>query len=275
MKPIILVTNDDGIHSPGLWAAAQAASSLGDLVVVAPMYQQTGMGRSFPKGEDVGKIQRLTRWIDGQEIVAYGVHGSPAQAVAYGVLELCPSKPDLCVSGINYGENLGLSITCSGTLGACFEADSHGIPSIAFSIQADLNDQHSSDFKEIDWEPIRSIVHTIIKERLSEGFPQDISIFNVNIPNGATMSTEMRLTRQSRSNYSVFLKPGLRDFQQAYPLQTRLDVSKETIDPRSDIYAYYFDQVVSITPLTWDLSSAYFKEKSGSLREDEPERIIL
>jgi len=258
MKPIILVTNDDGIDSPGLWAAAHAVSDLGELLIVAPMFQQTGMARSFPKSEDVGRIQKVTRRIGDHDVVAYGVHGSPAQAVAYGVLELCPRLPDLCISGINYGENLGLSVTCSGTLGACFEADSHGIPSIAFSIQADLDDQHSSDFKAIDWDPIRRIVEKITRHRMIEGFPKDISIFNVNIPNHADDATEVRMTRQGRSNYSVFIKPEPRDFDSSYPLKTRMDVALSTTDPSSDIYALFFDHVVSVTPLSWDLSYRYF-----------------
>lgn len=260
MKPILLVTNDDGIDSPGLWAAAQAVSELGELIIVAPMFQQTGMARSFPKTKDVGKIEIVKRWIDGKEVVAYGVHGSPAQAVAYGVLELCPRLPDLCISGINYGENLGLSVTCSGTLGACFEADSHGIPSIAYSIQAALDEQHSSDFKTIDWDPIRKIVEKITKHRMSVGFPQDISIFNVNIPNHADESTEVRMTRQGRSNYSVFIKPEKRDFTSSYPLKTRMDVTLDTTDPKSDIYALFFDHVISVTPLSWDLSYRYFED---------------
>jgi len=258
MKPILLVTNDDGIDSPGLWAAAQAVAEFGELVIVAPRFQQTGMGRSFPKNEDVGKIETFTRIISGKEFVAYGVYGSPAQAVAYGVLELCPQLPILCISGINYGENLGLSLTCSGTLGACFEADSHGIPSIAFSIQADLDDQHSSEFKQVNWDPIRNIVTNITRQKMLEGFPKDISIFNVNIPNHADESTEIRTTRQGRANYSVFIKPENRDFTSPYPLKTKMDVTYQSTDPRSDIYALFFDHVVSVTPLCWDLSYRYF-----------------
>lgn len=135
MKPLILITNDDGVYSPGL-IAAEAVQYLGDLLIVAPRFQQTSMGRSFPKSDDVGVIEKMRVMVNGAEIDAYGVHGSPAHAVSHGILELAYKKPDLCISGINYGENLGLSLTCSGTIGAALEADSYEIPSIAVSRQA-------------------------------------------------------------------------------------------------------------------------------------------
>lgn len=254
MKPLILITNDDGIYSPGLWAVAEAVQHLGDLLIVAPMQQQTSMGRSFPKGEDVGIIEEVRICLNGISTLAYGVHGSPAHAVAYGVLELADRKPDLCISGINYGENLGLSLTCSGTLGAAFEAGSHGIPSIAISLQVELAFQHSSDYPEMDWEACKKILAIIATDCLTDGFPKGVSILNVNIPQSATSTSEIRQTRQSRLNYSVFIKPEKRDYKQAYRLESKLDVELNRTEKNSDIYAVYYDKVVSLTPLTWDLS---------------------
>lgn len=124
-RPLILVTNDDGIHSPGLYAAASVAVKSGDVLIAAPHTQQTGMGRSFPGYPDNGVIEKietedmkLPGEITGNKILAYGIHGTPALAVAHGILELAEHTPDLCISGINYGENLGSCLTCSGTLGA-------------------------------------------------------------------------------------------------------------------------------------------------------------
>ena len=97
MKPLILITNDDGIHSPGLAAAACAAADLADILIVAPHTQQTGMARAFPRTEDAGIIEEEWIQINGQEVRGYGVHGSPALAVAHGVLELAERKPDLCI----------------------------------------------------------------------------------------------------------------------------------------------------------------------------------
>ena len=113
-KPHILLTNDDGIRSPGLWAAASELSKIGYVTVAAPREQSTGMGRSLPSTSD-GVIRKEQVQVNGQSWDVYAVGGTPAQAVLHGVLEIVPHKPDLIVSGINYGENVGLGITISGT----------------------------------------------------------------------------------------------------------------------------------------------------------------
>ncbi len=251
MKKLILITNDDGVFSPGLWAAAEAVMDLGELLIVAPMHQQTGMGRSFPKSEKLGIIEKVKIRLRGQDVEAFGIHGSPAYAVAHGVLELAGRKPDLCISGINYGENLGLSLTCSGTLGAAFEANSHGIPAIAVSRQADLAIQQEINYANMDWEASKRITFECASEVLREGLPEGVRILNINVPDGAV---EKRITRQSMLNYSVFIKPEARDFRKSYKLKTRLDVEAEKTEKNSDIYAFFFDRMISITPLTWDLS---------------------
>lgn len=251
MKKLILITNDDGVFSPGLWAAAEAVMDLGELLIVAPMEQQTSMGRSFPRGDKLGIIERVNIRLRDEAFEAFGIHGSPAYAVAHGVLELAGRKPDLCISGINYGENLGLSITCSGTLGAAFEANSHGIPAIAVSKQADLAMQHESNYANMDWEASKRITNEYASMVLRRGLPDSVRTLNINVPDGAI---EKRVTRQSSLNYSVFIKPEERDLQKSYLLKSRLDVEIDKTEKNSDIYAFFFDKVISITPLTWDLS---------------------
>ena len=193
--------------------------------------------------------------VNGRKIDACGVHGSPAHAVSYGILELVYKKPDLCISGINYGENLGLSVTCSGTIGAAFEANSYDIPSIAISREANLNIQHSSNYQEMNWDIAKQTIVDIASEVLKNGLPNGISILNINIPNEATYTTDIRITKQSRFNYSTFKKPEVRDFNTSYTLKSKLDVDIEKTEKNSDIYAFYFDKVISITPLTWNLSA--------------------
>lgn len=253
-NPLILITNDDGIESPGLWALVEALEGLGDLLVVAPRYQQTGMGRSFPRGDRTGVIETLTKTIGKTVFTAYGVHGSPAQAVSHAVMEIAARKPDLCVSGINYGENLGLSLTCSGTLGAAFEADSHFIPAIAFSRAVDLSKQHLENFDELEWTNHKAISRKVVQAILRKGFPVNVSIMNVNIPEGANLNTEFRTTTQCRQNYSVFKKPAKRDFNKRFMLESEIDIDIHSTDRNSDIYAFFFDKVISITPLTWRFS---------------------
>ncbi|AGK52078.1 stationary-phase survival protein SurE [Bacillus sp. 1NLA3E] len=249
-----MITNDDGVYSPGLAAAVEAVQHLGDLLIVAPRFQQTSMGRSFPKSSSVGIIDPVNIIVNGKEMKAYGVHGSPAQAVSYGLLELTNRKPDLCISGINYGENLGLSLTCSGTLGAAFEADSYDIPSIAVSRQVPLAIQYTIDYQKMDWDIAKKITADLAYEVLKNGIPEGVKILNVNVPDGAEYDTEIRITKQSRLNYSVFNKPEIRDFSCSYPLTSILDVDEKKTEENSDVYAIYYDKVISITPLTWDLS---------------------
>ena len=230
--PLILVTNDDGVGSPGLWAAVQGALLLGDVIVAAPHTQQTGMGRAFPRTPDLGIIEKMDCQVQDVRVPTYGVHGSPAYAAAYGILELAPRRPDLCISGINYGENVGMTLTCSGTLGAAFEASSHGIPALAVSVQADLAVQRSNEFQELDWEIPREVV----------------------IPSGVRDSSQYRITTQSRLNYFEFCKPPKRDQGRPYPLQTKHWVDEEALEKESDIHAVYRERLISITPLSTVMS---------------------
>ena len=135
-RPLILVTNDDGIESRGLWAAVEAVLPLGEVFVVAADRQWSGGGRSMPPYV-TGALQRVARSVHGVQVTAYAVDASPALTVVHGVLELAPRPPALVVSGINYGTNLGTEVTISGTVGAALEGGAFGIPSLAVSLDMD------------------------------------------------------------------------------------------------------------------------------------------
>jgi 5'-nucleotidase len=237
-----------------LAALAEAVQGLGDLLIVAPRWQQTTMGRSFPRSETAGIIDTVEIQVGGQAVVAYGVNGSPAQAVAHAVLEISDRKPDLCLSGINYGENVGLSLTCSGTLGAAFEAYSHGIPSIAVSLQTSLDQQHSALYPAKDWSACQHVASLWASRILAEGLPPSTSVLNLNVPEGAGVDTEVRWTRQSRYSSSRFCRPGPRNWQLGLQLSSEPDPALERVEDDSDIRALHFDKVISLTPLGWDLS---------------------
>jgi 5'-nucleotidase len=254
MRPTILVSNDDGIHSPGLKALAEAIYDIADLIVVGPIKQQTGMGRSFPQLEDNGIIEPVSLEINHTLIQAYGIHGSPAYVVAYAMLELMDRKPDLCICGINYGENLGLSLTCSGTVGAAFEANSHGVNAIAFSKAFDLDKQHNEQFDVLNWESDKKIVRRIVEKILIQGFPNEIGLYNVNLPFVVSDDTEIRLTRQSRMNYSEFDSVSKRNFNEPYRLTTHITKDFSHLDQNTDIYTVVLDKCVSVTPIRWDIS---------------------
>lgn len=255
MCPLILVTNDDGIFSPGLQSAAEATKNLGDLLIAAPRFQQTSMSRAVPKGDDIGKIESVDLQLSDGVNPAFAVYGSPAQAVSHAILELTSRNPDLCISGINYGENLGTALFSSGTIGAALEANTYNIPGLAISLEASIAMQHSADYSPMDWETAIYFTTFFAKKILEEGLPHEIALLNINVPSSATKETEIRITCQSRQDYFVFKKPGKRDISKGYQLKTETKIDKQTLEPNSDIQAFVFDRVVSVTPITWDLTA--------------------
>ena len=179
MRPLILVTNDDGLHSPGLQAAAEAVSDLGDLLIVAPATQQTSMSRAFVTGDDIGAIIRHELQVAGRTVPGYSVVGSPVVAVTHALLELADRTPDLCISGINYGENVGGALGVSGTVSAALEAEAHGVPGIAASVPVDVASWRK--FDDLDWSAARHFTRALARQVLADGLPPEVAVLNVNI----------------------------------------------------------------------------------------------
>ena len=253
--PLILVTNDDGIDSPGLHAVVAAVAALGEPLIVAPLTQQTSMGRSMPVGREIGVIAERLLTIGGRSYPAYAVNGSPAQAVLHALLELAPRIPSLCVSGVNYGENLGASLSRSGTVGAALEAAAQRVPAIAMSLEAPLEAQHAEGYAEIDWTVALHVTRGLAHRVLQQGLPAGARLLNVAIPTTATVSTALRLTRQSQQNYYSERMPPPRDLTTAYRFLASTGYDLATLEPDSDIYAFAVDRVLSVTPLTLDLTA--------------------
>ncbi|MBX3441722.1 MAG: 5'/3'-nucleotidase SurE [Planctomyces sp.] len=128
----ILVANDDGIHAPGLKALAEALRMLGDVQVVAPLVEQSGVSHRITYLHPL--IVKEVHNSDGSHY-GWAVDGSPADSVKLGVLEFCEGKPDLIVSGINSGANVGINVLYSGTVAAAIEGALFGVTSIAVSLQ--------------------------------------------------------------------------------------------------------------------------------------------
>ena len=128
-KPLILVTNDDGITAPGIRALIEVMKELGDVVVVAPDSPQSGMGHAIT----INSMLHLERvYIDEGNQEEYSCSGTPADCVKLAVREILKRKPDLCVSGINHGSNSSINVIYSGTMSAALEAGIEGIPAIGF-----------------------------------------------------------------------------------------------------------------------------------------------
>jgi 5'-nucleotidase len=250
-KRQILLTNDDGIQSPGLWAAAEALSTLGFVHVVAPRDQYSGAGRSLPStSEKTTQSQEI--FMLGKTWTVYSVAGSPAQAVIHAIYEILPEKPDLVVSGINYGENLGTGITVSGTVGAALEAAGNGIPAIAVSLETDPS-FHLTYSKEIDFLPAACLTRYFAEYVLEKALPFDVDVLKVEVPASATCDTPWEMTRLSRQNYYV---PSIVEGNQHNRIEGyRVGAFPEQDPPDTDIYVVRVKRHVAVTPISLDLTS--------------------
>lgn len=262
--PLIFITNDDGIASPGLKAAARAVLGLGEVLVVAPSLQQTAMGRSF-RGRKDAVLEPIAFEVDGHAIRAYHAEGSPASVVRHALQIFCRERmPDLLISGINYGENVGTSITASGTVGAAIEAASMGIPALAAALQVHPDDvlRHG----EQNWTAAEYFLRLFAIKRLGATLPPDVDLLKIDIPDDATAETPWRLSRLSRQRYfqMVLETPSLESRIGDGRLMVHVDHA--SLETDSDIHALTVDRVVAVTPLSLDATSrANFRDIEQAL----------
>lgn len=249
----ILLTNDDGIRSPGLWAAAEALSRLGYVTVVAPREQWTGAGRSMPITSD-GVITEEQVTVGGKTWTVYAVGGTPAQAVQHAVLQVMPRRPDLLVAGINYGENVTVGVTMSGTVGAAMEGASFGMPSLAISLQTDSSYFHSHS-EEIDFRVAAHFAAYFGGLLLRLPRIADIDLLKVDVPADATIATPWRLTRLSRTQYYHPVAPDRSVPGGSQRVGYRVAVEHTGLEPDSDVHTLRVDGCVSVTPISLDTTS--------------------
>jgi 5'-nucleotidase len=262
-KPQILLTNDDGIRSPGLWAAAASLASIGYVTVAAPEEQSSGMGRSLPSTSS-GIIRKQLLTVNGQEWTVHSVGGSPAQAVLHGSLEIMPQRPSLVVSGINYGENVGLGVTISGTVGAAMEAASLGVPAVAVSLEA-ARQYHFSYSQDIDFSAAAYFAAYFGRLMLEKRMPEDVRVLKVDVPSDATTETPWQVTRISRQPYYLPQLVERESWDVAGPVTYAESVVWEGEDENSDVYTLRKKRLVSVTPISLDLTS---RVDLGKLEKD-------
>lgn len=169
-KPLILVTNDDGITAPGILTLIDIAKEIGEVVVVAPDSPQSGTGHAITVNNTLFLYKTS---LEQDEILSYSCSGTPVDCVKLAIHEVLKKKPDLCISGINHGSNSSINVIYSGTMSAAVEAGIEGIPAIGFSL---LDYNWDADF-ESSKEFVSNIIQEVIKNKLPEGV-----ILNVNIP---------------------------------------------------------------------------------------------
>ena len=171
-RPLILITNDDGITARGIHCLAEAVKDLGDIIVVAPDGPRSGQSSAIT----VDSLLRLTPREFGEGIEAYSVNGTPADCVKLAMHALMRERrPDIILAGINHGSNSGNSVNYSGTMGAVIEGCFAGVPSVVYSL---LDHSHNADFSFI-----LPMVTEITRKVLSTGLPKDICL-NINFPKG-------------------------------------------------------------------------------------------
>lgn len=253
-RPLILFTNDDGIDSPGLWAVAEAFARIGEILIVAPRLQQSGTGRSLPTTSE-GRIYPRQLPMNGTPYKAFAVDATPAQAVQHGVLELADRLPSLVVSGINYGENAGNGVTISGTVGAAMEAASLNIPALAVSLETP-KDLHLTYSTEVDFSTSAYFARLFGEWLMtSPGRPDDVDLLKIDVPCRATPETPWRVTRLSRRRVYWPTRPERVALSEIGRIGYMFDTDPAKAEPDSDVYAVLHDGVVSVTPMSLDMTS--------------------
>jgi 5'-nucleotidase len=235
----ILLTNDDGIYAPGLAALEQELTSLGDVNVVAPATEQSGVGHA------ITFLTPLTckEIYDADRRRGWAVEGSPADCVKLGVFELCEQRPDIVISGINGGLNAGINVLYSGTVAAAIEAAFFGITSVAVSLEYDEHADFTAAAKIA-----RAVIEQILTQK--ESAPQ---LYNLNIPTVATKEpSELRLVPMGLERYGhEFIK---REDPKGRPYYwATVDPPPQPTDRETDMSALKQGHV-TLTPLNYDLT---------------------
>ncbi|MBD3891638.1 5'/3'-nucleotidase SurE [Olleya marilimosa] len=247
-KPLILVTNDDGITAPGILALIEVMETLGDVVVVAPDSPQSGMGHAITLN-NVLHLDKVSN--KGDKTLKYSCSGTPADCVKIAINEVLDRRPDLCVSGINHGSNSSINVIYSGTMSAAIEAGIEGIPAIGFSLL---------DYKwDADFEASKKYIKQIAENALQHGIA-DGMILNVNIP--ALKEKELKgikICRQARANWKEkFDKrqtPQGRDYYWLTGEFVNYDKGTDT-----DEYALS-EGYISVVPVHYDLTAHHYMQE--------------
>ena len=241
----ILVTNDDGINAPGLWALAGELARVADVLVVAPDREQTGVGTSLTLHQPL-RVKEVKPAVAGVE--AYSIEGSPADSVVVGTQMLWKDRVDMVVSGINEGPNLGRDVLVSGTVGAALQAHNCGLPALALSVSA-IEDMHFE---------VAAALAALLARQAAEGRLTNSRVLNINLPNLPLEGIEgIDITKLGDSGFTqgfaVNRAAGQYDTRRMYfwitPGATEL---KE--EPGSDFWAIRHNRI-SITPVNNRLTS--------------------
>lgn len=246
-KPVILVTNDDGITAPGIRALVEAVKDLGEVIVVAPDSPQSGMGHAIT----IGTPLRLNKVDMFPGIESWQCSGTPVDCVKIARDKILHRKPDICVSGINHGANHSINVIYSGTMSAAMEAAIEGVPSIGFS---------SLDYSfDADFTVARTVANTLTRRVLQDGMHQH-TLLNVNIPIVKPSEFKgMKLCRQAYAKWDEEfdhrIDPRGKDYYWMVGKFVNLDKGEETdVQALKNCYA-------SVVPVKFDLTDVQMKDQ--------------
>ena len=245
-----LISNDDGITASGILASKKAVEDLCDTYIIAPETQQSGIGHALTLYEPLRVNEHVLK--DGS--IGYGVSGTPTDAVTIALFEIMDEKPDIMISGINTGFNIGQAeLTTSGTLGAAIEAASFNIPSIAISQEVTRdNIKFENGAIEIDFDFAGKMLNKLTKIVLKKGLPEGIDLLNVNIPANPA-NEEFEVVKLGNRMYSPVVQKRLDP--RGKPYYWIDGEPYEEDEPGSDGYELRRAQKTTITPLKIDLTS--------------------
>jgi len=242
-RPLILVTNDDGITAPGIRALIEVMNTLGDVCVVAPDAPQSGMGHAITLNDTLYCDAVVIEKEQPQQ--EYSCSGTPVDCVKLAVSAILDRKPDLCVSGINHGSNSSINVIYSGTMSAAVEAGTMGIPSIGFSLL---------DYSlQANFEPTKKFIRSIALQCLTNGLPPGV-VLNVNFPKLAEKDIKgFRVGRQANAhwveNFDKRVNPLGRDYFWLTGEFVNEDKGKDT-----DEWALH-NGFISVVPVQFDLTA--------------------
>jgi 5'-nucleotidase len=239
-KPLILVTNDDGITAPGLRTLIHIMNEIGEVVVVAPDSPQSGMGHAITISDT---LYCKKEKIDDGPQHEYSISGTPADCVKFAVREILQKKPDLCVSGINHGANSSINVIYSGTMSAAVEAGLEGIKSIGFSL---LDYSWDADFSACK-DYIRKISLNLLKEK------KENLILNVNFPSNTKKFKGIKVCRQAKGYWEDTYDKRVSPLGKEYYWLTGNFVNQED-SKETDEWALS-QGYVSLVPISFDMTS--------------------
>lgn len=244
-RPLILVTNDDGITAPGIRTLISVMNEIGDVMVIAPDSPQSGMGHAITLDSTI-YCDAVT--IDDGPQLEYRCSGTPADCVKMAISEILNKKPDLCVSGINHGSNSSINVIYSGTMSAAIEAGIEGIPAIGFSL---LDYAWNATFDHLK-DDIKKLALRVLEKGLPDGV-----VLNVNFPKIEGKKFKgIKICRQARANwveeFDKRINPQGKEYYWLTGKFMNLDRGEDT-----DIWALK-NEYVAVVPVGFDLTAHHF-----------------